>query len=588
MTRIIPLLIILLTSSVSVLSQNKILDKPWIKESSIRHNISSNFYHYRNSMFALEQPEEILTLDKFDSILNSKYNSYPTAPLKINDCVYFTPNKNFLSKYIPNKNNKLFEEKKESFFYLNTNYYSPNEYKEPNLIFPYSTRFYVDTSNISIIPKQTEMVLDSNISMPLDNYLRPFYFRKYEVTNLEYREFVNWVRDSIVRQILLDSGMQDFGLSDIEKGYEDEIDPPSLNWKTPIPWDSPEVKELLEPIYLNNNERFARQKGIDSRKLNYVYYYLNLTKYPDSNNKFISRVVINVYPDTLCWINDFNYSFNESMTRNYFWHPAYNDYPVVGISYYQAISFLNWKTKQHQAELDKKGIELEVEYDLPTEAEWDFAATAEINNKKINGYTENYYSLADNSWLTDLSLTQNNTITHTDSIKGNNHYISQRRNLLFDELNSNYKFKNGFKIDGAFHTHKSNINLITKKKELVEKNELTEINQDDLGICFMGGNVSEWLKESYHENWKPIFDLRQRLLKTFEDKDVEILSSIEKYYDQNNHPKGKLVRGSNWYDERFSNKLGKNTAGINAKVFVNPDSTYSTLGFRYVVHFKRK
>ncbi|PKP46667.1 MAG: hypothetical protein CVT95_06670, partial [Bacteroidetes bacterium HGW-Bacteroidetes-12] len=72
------------------------------------------------------------------------------------------------------------------------------------------------------------------------------------------------------------------------------------------------------------------------------------------------------------------------------------------------------------------------------------------------------------------------------------------------------------------------------------------------------------------------------------DKDIEILSLIERYYDQNNHPNGKLVRGSNWYDERFSNKLGKNTEGINAKVFVNPDSTYSTLGFRYVIHVKVK
>lgn len=586
MTRFIPLLITLLISSVSVLSQSKILDKPYIRESPIRYNSSYIHYHFRNSMFSLEQSKEISNLDNVDSILDFNYNIYPTAPLKLNDCVYFTPNKKFINKYIVNRNINPFEEIKESFFYLNTNYYYRNEYKEPNLIFPYSTRFYVDTSNISIIPKQTEMVLDSNINIPFDNYLKPFYFRKYEVTNLEYREFVNWVRDSIVRQMLLDEGMVEFGLSDIEKGYKEEIDPPSLNWETPISWDSPEVKEILEPLYSTKDNRFYRQKGIDSRKLNYVYYYISCTGCSDSSNYFICRKVINVYPDTLCWVHDFSFSYNEPMTQNYFWHPAYNDYPVVGINYYQAMAFLNWKTKQHQAELDKKGIKLQVEYDLPTEAEWDIAATAEMEDKKINVYTKNYYSLADNSWITDLTLTQDNIITHTDSIRGNNHYISRRSNLLFDELKSNYRYKNNFKIDGAFHTNKSNINLIGKKKELVERNELTDINQDNLGICFMGGNVSEWLKESYQENWKPIFDLRQRLLKTFDDMDIEILSLIEKYYDQNNHPNGKLVRGSNWYDERFSKKFGKNTEGINAKVFINPDSAHSTLGFRYVIHFK--
>ena len=561
------------------MSQSKILDKPYIRESPIRYSSSYISYHYRNSIFALEQPEEILNLDKVDSILDLKYNLYSSAPLKINDCVYFTPNKKFISKYIPSANNKLIAEKEESFFYLNTNYFNRNEYKEPNLIFPNSIRFYVDTSNISIIPKHTEMVLDSSINIPLDNYLKPFYFRKYEVTNLEYREFVNWVRDSIARKMLFDGGLEEFGklLPSIDSNQT--IKQLIINWKPPILWDNLEYKEILEPLFLNSSNRFFKKESVDPRKLNYLYY-------PIINN-VMDRILLNVYPDTLCWVHDFNWSFNEPMTQNYFWHPAYNDYPVVGINYYQALAFLNWKTLQHQAELDAKGIKLKVEYDLPTEAEWDIAATAEMDNKKINIYTKNYYSLADNSWITDLSLTQSN-ITHTDSIKGNNHYISTRSILLSDELKSNYRYKSDYKIDGAFYTHKSNINLINKKKELVKRNELTEINQDNLGICFMGGNVSEWLKESYQENWKPIFELRQRLLKTFEDKDIEILSSIEKYYDENNHPKGKLVRGSNWYDERFSNKLGKNTAGINAKVFVSPDSTYSTLGFRYVVHFKRK
>jgi sulfatase modifying factor 1 len=50
-------------------------------------------------------------------------------------------------------------------------------------------------------------------------------------------------------------------------------------------------------------------------------------------SKFIIKEVINVYPDTSCWVHDFTYSFNEPMTENYFWHPAYDDYPVVGVTW---------------------------------------------------------------------------------------------------------------------------------------------------------------------------------------------------------------------------------------------------------------
>ena len=59
---------------------------------------------------------------------------------------------------------------------------------------------------------------------------------------------------------------------------------------------------------------------------------------------FIKRDVINVYPDTLVWVHDFTYSFNEPMTKMYFSHPAYDDYPVVGVTWKQARAFSIWRT----------------------------------------------------------------------------------------------------------------------------------------------------------------------------------------------------------------------------------------------------
>jgi hypothetical protein len=51
--------------------------------------------------------------------------------------------------------------------------------------------------------------------------------------------------------------------------------------------------------------------------------------------------VINVYPDTLAWIHDFTYSFNDPITNMYFWHPSYDEYPVVGVNWKQARAFVS-------------------------------------------------------------------------------------------------------------------------------------------------------------------------------------------------------------------------------------------------------
>ena len=116
----------------------------------------------------------------------------------------------------------------------------------------------------------------------------------------------------------------------------------------------------------------------------------------------------------------------------------------------------------------------------------------------------------------------------------------------------------------------------------------SSLNVDQNEIYYMGGNVSEWLQESYSNNWNPIFTKRHTFFNNIKDEDIQLLLQIEKYYNNKNATNGHLVMGANWYDERYSNKLGINTAGINAKTFADPSSSYSTLGFRYVVRVKEK
>ena len=59
---------------------------------------------------------------------------------------------------------------------------------------------------------------------------------------------------------------------------------------------------------------------------------------------------------------------------------------------------------------------------------------------------------------------------------------------------------------------------------------------------------------------------------------------MEKMHFEKCFAGGKLVRGGNWFDERYSDKLGKNYSGMSLKKFVDPAHGYSTVGFRYVVH----
>ena len=63
-------------------------------------------------------------------------------------------------------------------------------------------------------------------------------------------------------------------------------------------------------------------------------------------SEFLSTVSVNIYPDTLAWMHDYAYSFNEPYTNDYYSHTAYDDYPVVGVSTINLCSYNNHYTKK--------------------------------------------------------------------------------------------------------------------------------------------------------------------------------------------------------------------------------------------------
>ncbi|MFH0895843.1 MAG: SUMF1/EgtB/PvdO family nonheme iron enzyme, partial [Bacteroidota bacterium] len=199
--------------------------------------------------------------------------------------------------------------------------------------------------------------------------VQAFWMDETEITNNEYRQFVEWVRDSLVHRIL---GEGDEEHLIAENEYGEALDPPTINWRTRIQWDEPEVREALETMYYPVHERFYRKREFDTRKLMFEYYWIDYKKAASKANRFdfetgkylngipdrsafIVKDVLNIYPDTLCWVHDFTYSFNEPMTNAYFWHPAFDNYPVVGVTWKQARAFCIWRTQLLNTFLSSRG-----------------------------------------------------------------------------------------------------------------------------------------------------------------------------------------------------------------------------------------
>ncbi|MCQ2375842.1 MAG: SUMF1/EgtB/PvdO family nonheme iron enzyme [Salinivirgaceae bacterium] len=232
-----------------------------------------------------------------------------------------------------------------------------------------------------------------------------FYMDETEITNNEYRQFVYWVRDSLAYRLL---GEQIDAYLISEDQYGEAIDPPFINWDEPIVWDGEEEKTILEDLYYPEHERINRRREFDTRKFVYNYFWVDYKQaaqkftFENENRRhynyktgvydgevynlegklvpikdrssFIMYDQVHVYPDTLCWVSDFSYSYNEPMANMYFWHPSYDNYPVVGVTWKQATAFCVWRTNLMNNYLIREGGSFVQDFRLPLEGEWEYAA----------------------------------------------------------------------------------------------------------------------------------------------------------------------------------------------------------------------
>ena len=341
--------------------------------------------------------------------------------------------------------------------------------------------------------------------------VKAFYMDNTEITNNEYRQFVFWVRDSLAHRLLGGDHL-------IEEGEYGE----RINWDEKIRWDRDENQEALAELYLPESERFYRHKEIDSRKLNFEYYWIDLQAAAQSANKqqgltdrsvFIKKGIINVYPDTLCWIRDFTYSFNDPITTMYFWHPAYDDYPDVGVNWKQAQAFCVWRSQLLNSYLSSGGDVIVQDFRLPTESEWEYSARGGLEN---NPYP----------W--------------------GGPYIRNSRGCFL----ANFKPLRGNYIDdGGFYTVKA-----------------TSYWPNEYGLYCMSGNVAEWTSNAFDESaYNFEHDLNADYTYDAKDSDPPAL-------------KRKVLRGGSWKDIGYYIQTG-------TRSYEFQDTSKCYIGFRCVMDF---
>ena len=343
-----------------------------------------------------------------------------------------------------------------------------------------------------------------------------FWMDRTEVTNKQYRKFVKYVSDSLKYLAVYAGGVNQ---------AEDTV---KVDWNTAlrINTNSKAVIEKLNELLLSPDNRIQGKIEIDPTKLIYRYSYVDLRAAAKSSkgleqplSNFLVSKTEAVYPDSLVWMRDFSYSYNEPFTRLYFSHPSYNEYPVVGVTWKQAIAFCHWRTNNSNFYLDKgnkRDEKIDGIYRLPTEAEWEYAARG-------NSKTNNMYP-----WGSPYTRTKEG------------------------RLLANFKPGRG----DYFGSDAKNDNIYTSKVQSFPENGYK--------LYDMAGNVAEWTSSVYYEGgYNFMGDFSPDL--QYNAKEEDPISM-----------KRKVVRGGSWKDIAYNIQ-------VSTRNYEYQDTAKSYIGFRCVL-----
>ena len=175
--------------------------------------------------------------------------------------------------------------------------------------------------------------------------------------------------------------------------------------------------------------------------------------------------VEDILPDTTVWVNNFSHHMGDPLVSYYWVHPAFDEYPVVGISWNVARHFCDWRTNHLNSYREGEGRPIMPNFRLPSEAEWEYASRGGRDMAKY-------------PW--------------------GNPYIRNVKGCLlanFKPGRGNY-FDDGFAYTAPVATFFAN----------------------DYGLYDMSGNVAEWCEDAYNPSSIPlVWDLNP----TYFNEDID-------------------------------------------------------------------
>ena len=322
-------------------------------------------------------------------------------------------------------------------------------------------------------------------------------------------------------------------------------------------WNNQPRRVTVSSFYLDENE----VTNADYRE--YLYWLRRVYDYD-----YYPQIYQSALPDTFVWRDKMG--LNDMYVENYLRHPAYNFYPVVGVNWEQSMRFCQWRTDRvnEQILIDKgiltvmntqaddqnfnsevylykqgeytqqnrKGLKdlspaqvygkegrpariedgiLLPKYRLPTEAEWEYAAYAEIGQRVYNRQVDR------NKYTWNGTSVRNST----KKVQG--------------DMLANYKRGAGDNMGvGGYLNDQANITMQVKFYP-----------PNDFGLYDMAGNVAEWVLDVYRPLSSQDMDdhrpFRGNEFKTFDDNYEglgELAVLTEPQYDRNANGDSVLTR----------------------------------------------
>jgi sulfatase modifying factor 1 len=287
-------------------------------------------------------------------------------------------------------------------------------------------------------------------------------------------------------------------------------------------------------------------------------YYVQL----DSSAEFYESAL----PDTTVWARDLAY--NDPYVDHYLRYPGFRFFPVVGVSWRQAVDFCEWRTvvvnmklaekaglDQMPAESSGNRIPLESgvvlpDYRLPSEAEWEYAAQALIGTQ----------------WNGEVQ-------THNRVYPWDGHALRNPYGREMGTFLANFKRGRG---DYAGIAKKLNDGAMITQY-------IYEYETNDYGLYNMAGNVNEWVFDVYRplsfqdmEDLNPVRRSSEDLVgRSTTDPNLDDPASGYDFQSFNSliSDKTRVYKGGSWKDMAYWLSPG-------TRRFLDQDSSTATIGFR--------